>query len=93
MNRADSDPCGGVEHVAGHVLNDVLLAELEVVLRRDVLLELLEGLAPQISPVDQEQHPPGTGELDQAVDEVDRGKGLAATGRHLDQSAWTVLLE
>ena len=45
----------GVEGVGGQPLDDVLLAELEVVVRRHVLLELLERLSSQIAPIDQKQ--------------------------------------
>ena len=69
------------------VLDDVFLAELEVVVGRDVLVELLLGLAAEVAAVHQEQHAPRAGELDQAVDEADGGEGLAAAGGHLDQGA------
>ena len=75
------------------MLDDVLLAELEVVVGRDVLLELLEGLPAEVAAIDQEQDPPRAGELDQPVDEVDGGEGLAAAGRHLDQGAGLVLAQ
>lgn len=57
-------------------LDDELLGELEVVVGRDVLLELLEGLVAQVPPVHQEEHPPGAAELDQPVGGRDRGEGL-----------------
>ena len=75
------------------MLDDVLLAELEVVVGRDVLLELLQGLSAQVAAVDQEQHAPGAGELDQAVAEDDGGEGLAGAGGHLDESARPVLAQ
>ncbi len=90
LDGADADPRRGVERVAGQALDDVLLGELEVVVGRDVLLELLQGLAAEVAAIDQEEDPPGAGELDQPVDEVDGGEGLAAAGGHLDQGAGTV---
>ena len=71
-------------------LDDVLLGELEVVVGRDVLLEFLERLVAEVAAVDQEQHAPRAGELDQAVDEGDGGEGLAGAGGHLDQGARAV---
>jgi hypothetical protein len=82
-----------VELVALQVLDDVFLAELVVVVGRDVLVELFLGLAAQVAPVHQKQHAPGAGELDQPVDEADGGEGLAAAGGHLDQGARLVGLQ
>ena len=48
----------------GQALNDVLLVEFVVVVRRDVLLEFPERLLSQIAAIDQKQNPPGAGELD-----------------------------
>ena len=76
-----------VQDVGLQVLDVVQLGELAPVVGGDELVELLEGLAAQVVAVHQEEHPPGFGVLDQAVDEVDRGEGLAAAGRHLDQGA------
>jgi hypothetical protein len=87
LDGADAHPCGPVELVAREVLDDVLLAELVVVDRRDVLVELLLGLPAQVAAVHQEQHAPRARELDQPVDEADGGEGLAAAGGHLDQRA------
>jgi hypothetical protein len=67
------------------VLDDVLLAELVVVVGRDVSVEFLLGLPAQVAAVHQEQHAPHAGKLDQPVDEADGGEGLAAAGGHLDQ--------
>jgi len=75
------------------VLDDVLLAELVVVVGRDVLVELLLGLPAQIAAIDQEQHPARAGELDQAVAEHDRQQGLAGTGGHLHQGTRAVLAQ
>jgi hypothetical protein len=87
LDGADDDARALVQVVAGQVLDDVFLAELEVVVGRDVLVEFLLGLAAEVAAIDQEQHAPRPGELDQAVDEADRGEGLAAAGGHLDQCA------
>ena len=91
LDGADADPRGGVERVARQALDDVLLGELVVVVGRDVLLEFLQRLLAEVAAVDQEQHAPRAGELDEPVDEVDGGEGLAAAGGHLDQGAGTVL--
>ncbi len=90
LDGADADAGGGVERVAGQALDDVFLGELEVVVGRDVLLEFLERLVAEVAAVDQEQHAPRAGELDQAVDEGNRGEGLARAGGHLDQGARAV---
>ncbi len=71
-------------------LDDVLLGELEVVVGRDVLLEFLERLLAEVAAVHQEQDAPRAGELDEPVDEVDGGEGLARAGGHLDEGARTV---
>ena len=82
-----------VEHVGLQVLHVVQLGELAAVVGGDVLVELVERLLAQVVAVHQEQHALRPGELDQAVDEGDRGEGLAAAGRHLDQRAGPVLGE
>ena len=48
-------------------------------------VELFLGLAGQVAPVYQEEHAACAAELDEAVDEADAGKRLAAAGGHLDQ--------
>ena len=58
------------------MLDVVELGELAPVVGRDVLLELVEGLPAEVAAVDEEEHPPGPGELDQAVDEVTAVKVL-----------------
>ena len=70
LDGADADARGGVERVAREALDDVFLGELEVVVGRGVLLELLERLVAEVAAVDQEQHAPRAGEFDQAVDEA-----------------------
>jgi hypothetical protein len=84
---------GGVDGVTAQTLDDVLLGERVVVVRRDVSLELLEGLVAEVAAVHQEQHPPRAGELDEAVDEADGGEGLAAAGGHLHQGAGAIVPE
>ena len=76
-----------VEMIAAQLLDDVFLAKLEVVVGRVVLVEFLLGLAAEVVAIDQEQHAPRPGKLDQAVDEGNRCEGLAAAGGHLDQRA------
>ncbi len=65
--------------------------KFKVVVRREILLEFLQGLPAEIAPVNEEQDPLCPAELDQPVQEVDGSKGLAAAGRHLDEGAGTVL--
>jgi hypothetical protein len=57
------------------------------------LLEFLEGLVCEVAAIDQEQDAPRPGELDQAVNERDRGEGFARAGGHLDQGARAVFLQ
>ena len=84
------DARGGVERVARKALDDVLLGELEVVVRRGVLLELLERLVAEVAAVHQEQHAPRAGELDEPVYKGDGREGLAGARGHLDQRAGSV---
>ena len=76
-----------VQQVGLQVLHVVQLGELAPIVRGDELVELLEGLPAQVVAVHQEEHAPRFGVLDQPVDKVDRGEGLAAAGGHLDQGA------
>jgi hypothetical protein len=59
LNRADGDARGGVELVAGQLLDDVFLAKLGVVVGRGVLVKLFFGLPAPTAPVHQKQHAPG----------------------------------
>ena len=91
LDGADADPRGGIKGIARQTLNDELFRELVVVVRRDILLEFLERLVSQIAAVYQEEHAAGAYKLDEAVDEVDGGEGLAAAGGHLDESTGAIL--
>ncbi len=91
LDGADADPRGEVEGIARQPLDDELFGELEVVVGRDVLLEFLERLVAEVAAVDEEEDATRAAELDEPVDEVDGGEGLAAAGGHLDQGARTVL--
>ena len=93
LDRGDMDLADVVQQVGLQVLHVVQLAELAPVIRGDELVELFESLPSQVIAVHQEQHPPGFGEFDQPVDEIDRREGLAAAGRHLDQGPRPVLGE
>ena len=64
---------------------------LKLLYGRDVLLELLERLVAEVAAIDEKEHAARAGELDEPVDEVDGGEGLAAAGGHLDQGARTIL--
>src|SRR5436189_6144661 len=65
----------------------VKLGELAAVVGRDELLELFQGLVAEVAAVDEEEDTARTGELDEAVNEVDGGVGLAAAGGHLNEGA------
>src|SRR5436309_15818045 len=93
LDGANANPCRGVEGVGGQALDDVLLAEFEVVVGRDVLLKFLERLSPQVAPVDQKEHAPSAGELEQAIAQDDSQARFAGAGRHLDESARPVLAQ
>src|SRR5262249_46821149 len=64
LNRADANARAGVERVRGQALDDVFLMEFIVVVGRDVLLKLLEGLSTQVTPIHQKEHAPSAGKLD-----------------------------
>ena len=83
----------GVEHVAREALDVVQLGKLAPVVRRDVLLELVERLPAQVRAIHQKQHALRAPEFDQPVDGRDRRERLAAAGRHLDERAWAILRE
>ena len=94
LDRRDADAGRGpADRVRAEVLDVVEVGEFPAVIRRGVLLELVEGLPAEVSAVDEEQHAPGVGVADHAVDGGDRGECLAGAGRHLDQGAWPVLPE
>jgi hypothetical protein len=90
LDGSDTDPSGGIKLVAGEALDDELFGELEVIVGRDVLLKLFESLVAKVAAINQEQHAPGPGEFDEAIDEVDRGEGLSASGGHLNEGAGAV---
>ena len=91
LDGADANPGRGVERVGGQALDDILLAEFEVVVGRDVLLKFFESLSPQVAPIHQKEHAPGAGELDQAIAQDDGEERLAGAGRHLHERARPVL--
>jgi hypothetical protein len=93
LDGADANPRGGVEGVGGQALNDVLLAEFEVVVGRDVLLKLFQRLPCQVAPVDQKEHASGAGELEQAITQDNGEERLAGAGRHLHERPWPVLAQ
>src|SRR5207244_2583497 len=76
-----------VELCALQVLDVVKLGELAAVVGRDELLEFFQGLVAEVAAVDEEEDAACAGELDEAVNEVDGGVGLAAAGGHLDEGA------
>ena len=69
------------------MLDVVKLGELAAVVGRDELLEFFQGLVAEVAAVDEEEDAARAGELDEAVNEVDGGVGLAAAGGHLDEGA------
>ena len=76
-----------VELLRVEVLDVVKLGELAAVVGRDELLEFFQGLVAEVAAVDEEEDAARAGVLDEAVDEVDGGVGLAAAGGHLDEGA------
>ena len=74
LDSADAEARRRVEVVAAQALDDILLAELEVVVGRQALLELLQGLVAQVAAIHQEQDPASARELDQMVDGADGGR-------------------
>jgi hypothetical protein len=87
LDGGDADAADAVELRALQVLDVVKLGELAAVVGRDELLEFFQGLVAEVAAVDEEEDAARAGELDEAVNEVDGGVGLAAAGRHLDESA------
>src|SRR5207248_4072988 len=69
------------------MLDAVKLGELAAVVGLDELLEFFQGLVAEVAAVDEEEDAARAGELDEAVNEVDGGVGLATAGGHLDKSA------
>ena len=90
LNSGDVHLPDIVEYIGLQMLDVVKLGEFPPVIGGDKLVKLLEGLATQVVTVDQEEHPFCFGVLDQTVDEIDGGEGLAAAGGHLDQGAGTI---
>ena len=91
LDGRDRDPGDRVDHVRGQVLDVVERRELPPVVRGRERLELLQRLAPQVRPVDQEEGPSRSGELDQPVGDVRGRERLPGAGRHLDQRARAVI--
>src|SRR5581483_10669804 len=87
LDGGNADAADAVELRALQVLNVVKLGELAAVVGRDELLEFFQGLVAEVAAVDEEEDAARAGELDEAVNEVDGGVGLAAAGGHLDEGA------
>ena len=87
LDGGDADAADAVELRGLQVLDVVKLGELAAVVGRDELLEFFQGLVAEIAAVDEEEDAARAGELDEAVNEVDGGVGLAAAGGHLDEGA------
>ncbi len=90
LDGGDANPADVVEVVAGQALHVVQLAQFAAVVRGNELLELAQGLPPQVAAVHQKEDTPGVGQLNQPVDDIDRGEGFTAAGGHLDQGAGLV---
>src|SRR5438093_7302807 len=87
LDGGDADAADLVQLRRLQVLDVVKLGELAAVVGRDELLEFFQGLVAEVAAVDEEKNAARAGELNETVNEVDGGVGLAATGGHLDQSA------
>src|SRR5437660_5323756 len=87
LDGGNADAADAVELRGLQVLDVVKLGELAAVVGRDELLEFFQGLVAEVAAVDEEEDAARAGELDEAVNEVDGGVGLAAAGGHLDESA------
>src|SRR6266567_7328840 len=85
LDGGDADAADAVELRGLQVLDVVKLGELAAVVGRDELLEFFQGLVAEVAAVDEEEDAARAGELDEAVNEVDGGVGLAAAGGHLDE--------
>src|SRR4029453_1177939 len=87
LDGGDADAADAVELRALQMLDVVKLGELAAVVGRDELLEFFQSLVAEVAAVDEEEDAARAGELDEAVNEVDGGVGLAAAGGHLDEGA------
>src|SRR5438093_3927346 len=90
LDGGDEDAADAVELCALQVLDVVKLGELAAVVGRDELLvprRRDQGLVAEVAAVYEEEDAARAGELDEAVNDVDGGVGLAAAGGHLDQGA------
>src|SRR5205814_3451664 len=90
LDGGDADAADAVELRGLEVLDVVKLGELAAVVGCDELLVPQwrdQGLVAEVAAVDEEEDAVRAGELDEAVNEVDGGVGLAAAGGHLDEGA------
>src|SRR5204863_5945907 len=87
LDGGDADAADAVELRALQVLDVVKLGELAAVVGGDELLEFFQGLVAEVAAVDEEEDATRASELDEAVNEVDGGVGLAAARSHLDEGA------
>src|SRR5213082_953364 len=80
LDGGNADAADAVELRGLQVLDVVKLGEFAAVVGRDELLEFFQGLVAEVAAVDEEEDAARAGELDEAVNEVDGGVGLAAAG-------------
>ena len=76
LDGGDAEAADAVQLRALQMLDVVKLGELAAVVGRDELLELRrrdQGLVAEVAAVDEEEDAARAGELDEAVNEVDRG--------------------
>ena len=93
LDRGDRHSTDRIDDVRRKTLHVVELGELPSVVRSREALELLQRLPAEVGSVHQEQDSPGSSELHETISRERGEKGLAGTGRHLDQGAGTVLGE
>ena len=87
LDGGDDHLGGGVDRVRVEALDGIELGELARVVRWLEVCELVIRLPAEVRAVHQEQDAAGPAVLQQTIDDVDGGEGLAGAGRHLNQGA------
>ena len=85
LDGSDDHLRGRVDGVGLEPLNGVELRELSRVVWRLEVGELVLGLFAEVGAVNQKENAFGVAELEQAVSDIDGGKGFSGASRHLNQ--------